>query len=494
MVDFVASLVRSLRIVLSDPVFFYLSIGVIGGIIIGAIPGLGPALGMAVILPLTLPVGETSAILLLAGIYLGACYGGSVSAILINVPGTSAAAATTLDGYPLTRDGRALYALSLSITSSVVGGLTAFTTLIIISPVLVRIVSLFGSPEYFLLAVLGLAMITIVTQGSMVKGLTAGSFGFALTTIGISPTTPEYRFTLGMISLTDGISYVAVLLGLFAVGEMMKLSAEGGSIATESPEISGDKYSGVTDVLSKPKLVIKSMIIGILIGAVPGSGAAVSNFVAWIEAKRSSTTPELFGTGFKDGIIASETSNNATVGGSIVPTIAFGIPGSGATAVLLGGFIMHGIIPGPEMFASDLEITYSIFVGMWIGSLIIGIFGFLLITRMSYITKIDSNIVIPIVISIAIFGSLALRNNWIDVFTVGFMGIIGFYMKNHNYSIIAFLLGVILGPIAEENLNRSLAISGGSFDIFVSDPVSIILVVLIGIIVSWPIIRSYTST
>jgi putative tricarboxylic transport membrane protein len=297
-----------------------------------------------------------------------------------------------------------------------------------------------------------------------------------------------------MISLTDGISYVAVLLGLFAVGEMMKLSAEGGSIATESPEISGDKYSGVTDVLSKPKLVIKSMIIGILIGAVPGSGAAVSNFVAWIEAKRSSTTPELFGTGFKDGIIASETSNNATVGGSIVPTIAFGIPGSGATAVLLGGFIMHGIIPGPEMFASDLEITYSIFVGMWIGSLIIGIFGFLLITRMSYITKIDSNIVIPIVISIAIFGSLALRNNWIDVFTVGFMGIIGFYMKNHNYSIIAFLLGVILGPIAEENLNRSLAISGGSFDIFVSDPVSIILVVLIGIIVSWPIIRSYTST
>jgi putative tricarboxylic transport membrane protein len=486
--DIAGSFITALGIVFSSPVFLYLSLGVITGIIIGAIPGLGPTLGMAIALPLTIPIDGTSALLLLAGIYLGACYGGSVSAILINVPGTSAAAATTLDGYPLTREGRAMHALSLSVTSSVLGGLIAFALLILISPALIEIVRLFGSPEYFLLAALGLAMITIVTQGSVVNGITAGAFGFALTTVGIAPATPEYRYTLGLLELSDGVSYVAVLLGLFAVGEMLKLSSEEGSIASEEPDVSGSVLPGIRSVLSKPKLVLKSSIIGMIIGAVPGSGAAVSNFVAWIEAKRSSSNPEEYGTGIDEGIIASESSNNATVGGSIVPTVAFGIPGSGATAVLLGGFIMHGIVPGPEMFESGLHITYSLFIGMWVGSLIIGIVGLVFMTRANYITKIDSNIIIPLVISTAIIGSLALRNNWIDVFTVALMGILGYYMKENNYSIIAFLLGVILGPIAEENLIRSLSISGGSFDIFVSSPLSFLLVLLIVLTLLGPFI------
>jgi putative tricarboxylic transport membrane protein len=491
MVDIAGPFVEALGIVFSSPVILYLILGVFAGMIIGAIPGLGPALGMSVALPLTLPLDGNSALLLLAGIYLGACYGGSVSAILINVPGTSAAAATTLDGYPLTKQGNALHALSLSASSSVVGGLISFATLILISPILIEVVRLFGSPEYFLLAALGLAMITIVTQGSTVKGLTAGAFGFALTTIGISPTTPEYRFTFGLIELSDGVSYVAVLLGLFAVGEMMQLSTESGSIASADPDVTGSVVPGIRSVLSKPKLVLKSSIIGMIIGAIPGSGAAVSNFVAWIEAKRSSATPDLFGTGFDDGIIASETSNNATVGGSIVPTIAFGIPGSGATAVLLGGFVMHGLVPGPEMFDSGLHVTYSLFVGMWVGSIVILILAYSLITRAHYVTKIDSNVIIPIVISIAVIGSVALRNNIIDVFTVALMGLLGYYMKQHDYSIIAFLLGVILGPIAEENLNRSLAISGGSYDIFVADPISQVLTLLIALVILGPLLRPY---
>ncbi len=489
----ISALIEALFTVLAPPTVYFLIGGVLIGIFIGMIPGLGPTLGMAILLPLTIPFDGTNALLLLAGVYSGAMYGGSVAAILINVPGTSAAAATTLDGYPLSKQGKGLHALSISISASVLGGLISFSLLILLSPVLIVGVRQFGTPEYFLLAVLGLAMITVIAEGAIIKGIAAGAFGFALTTIGIAEVSTELRYTFGLIELYDGINYVAVLLGLFAVGEMLVLSRSKGTISRGDIDLSGNKFSGIKSVTRRPVLLTKSSLIGMIIGAIPGAGAAVSNFISWVEAKRSSKNPDKFGKGSEEGVIASESSNNATVGGSIVPTIAFGIPGSGATAVLLGGFLLHGLIPGPQMFTTDLGVTYSLFVGLLIGNFVILVAGYAIITKTSYITRVDTNLFIPIVVVVAVLGGLSLRANWVDPFTIAVMGILGYYMKQNNYSIIAFLLGVILGPIAEDNLDRSLAISGGSYDIFVSTPLRISMVAMIFILIFWPIIGQYRS-
>ncbi len=481
---------EGVRIALSWPTIGWMAVGVILGIIIGAVPGIGPNLGMAVVLPLTLPLGGVNAIILLVGIYSGSMYGGSIAAILVNVPGTAAAAATTFDGYPLSRQGVASMALSASAVSSAFAGFMTITALIIISPLIVTIVLAMGSPEYFLVAVLGLSMITIVARGSMVKGLVTGAFGLMLTTIGIAPMSSELRFTGGSLALYDGLSFVAAILGLFAIAEMLKLSGESGGIAREDIEMSGSVTEGVREVLARPVTVIKSAFIGMFIGSLPGSGAAVSNFVAYGEAMRSSAS-EGFGSGEITGVIAAEASNNGTVGGSLIPALSFGIPGSGATAVLLGGLLMHGLQPGPDLFEAELGFTYSLFVALFLGNLLILGLGLALITRTEYLTKVNTNYLIPVIVVLAIAGGFTLRSNWADVATILLLGGVGYYMFKHDYSVIAFILGMVLGPIAEENFIRSLQLSDGSWAIFVASWPSRILVVATVVILVGPFLKNW---
>ncbi|WP_144900781.1 tripartite tricarboxylate transporter permease [Halobellus captivus] len=472
------SLFQALEVVFSWPTLGWLLIGTIIGIVIGAIPGLGPNLGMAVLLPLTFRLNGIDAIIFLICIYLGSVYGGSVPAILVNTPGTAGAAATTLDGYPMARLGRAKEALVVSATSSAIGGILAGITIILISPLLVAVVLLFGSPEYFLVALFGLSLIAVVSKGSMVKGLTVGAFGLLISTVGYPIATGSPRYTLGIIELYDGISFVAVLIGVFAVGEMIKLSAEEGSIARENFDLGGPIMPGFRIVLSNTRTLLKSSFIGGIVGAIPGSGASISNFVAYVEALRSDEDSESYGEGNPRGVMASEGANNATVFGALIPTLSFGIPGSGSTAILLGGLLMHGIRPGPALFAENLYITHSIFIGLLVASVFILLVGLAFLPRLVYFTKIDTNYLIPIVLTLSIVGAIGLRNNWIDVLTVIVFGIVGFYMREFDFPIIAFVLGVVLGPIAEENLVRSLQISGGSLDIFWSSPLSILLILL----------------
>lgn len=486
----VGTLIEAIHILFSWPVFGWMILGVLLGIVVGALPGIGAALGMAIVLPFTFPLDRISALVLLIGIYTGAMYGGSIAAILINTPGTGGAAATTFDGYPMTRKGLATTALSISATASAIGGGLSLLTLILISPLLIELVLLFGSPEYFLMAILGLSMITIVAKTSIVKGLVAGAFGMLLATIGIAPSTGESRYTFGLFALYDGLSFVAVLIGLFAISEMIKLAAEQSSIATNDLEMGGGITNGIKEVFYHPICTIKSGYIGMAIGAIPGAGASVANFIAYGEASRSSKNSDEFGTGCSEGVIASEASNSGTIGGSLIPTLSFGIPGSAATAVLLGGLIMHGLQPGPHLFKEELHITYSLFLAVLLGNIIILLTGILAITRMSYLTRINTNKIIPVVIVLAFLGGIALRTNWIDVITVLILGILGYYMVRNNYSIIAFVLGVILGPIAEENLLRSLQISGGSWNIFVTQPISFLLMILIVVILFGPFVKT----
>lgn len=472
----------------------YIIAGILLGILFGALPGIGAVLGMAILLPLTIYIDGSDALILLASIYSGGMYGGSISAILFNVPGTPAAAATTFDGYEMSKQGMSITALATSAAASAIGGLITVFIIILLTPILIDIVLLFGSVEFFLLALFGIALITVVVEGSVLKGLVAGAAGLAITTIGIAPTTARLRYTFDYIGLYDGLSFVAVMIGLFAISEMIKLSPSGGAIAESGVELTGSKLEGIKNVISHPVLLLKSSLIGLIVGSIPGSGAEVSNFVSYGEAVRSSEDPESFGTGDPRGVIAAEASNNSTVAGALIPTISFGIPGGAAAAVLLGGLIMHGLRPGSDMFEQFLPTTYALYFALVIGNILILFIGLYLVTRFSYLTKINTHYIIPVIVVLSIVGGFALRSNWWDILTIVAVGFYGYYMKKHNYSVIAFVLGAVLGSIAESNFYRSLQISDGSYLIFVSRPISAILVVLIFGIIFTPLLKPYVET
>lgn len=460
----------------------FLLVGLVIGIILGATPGVGGVLGMAIVLPLTLGIDGISAVLLLVSIYLGSLYGGAVSAILMNVPGTSAAIASTFDGYPLAQKGRGEYALAISAIASALGGIISAILLIILTPFLVSLVLRIGTVHYFLIAVLGIALLPLITQGSHIKGLFAGAFGLLITTIGVAPTAITVRYDLGQPEMYNGLDYIAILIGLFAITEMIVLlGLQKGSIVDKSIEsrTTSEIREGFQYTIRNPITIVKSSLIGIFIGAVPGAGATISNFIAYGESVRSSKNKDSFGKGNPLGLLATEASNSATAAGSLVPVLAFAIPGGAASAIILGAMILHGIVPGPDLFTSEVQTTYTIFISIGLGSMLLLIFGVLIITRAEQITRVDKDNIIPIVIVLAIAGAYTLDANHVDIITVFIFGVIGYFFRMYDYSIVALVLGAILGGLIETNLFRALRASGGSYSIFVSDWISILLVLAI---------------
>ncbi|ELY96279.1 tripartite tricarboxylate transporter permease [Natrialba taiwanensis] len=487
----VSAFFEGLSIALSWPTIGWLAVGMMLGIVLGALPGIGSPVGMAIVLPLTLPLETTAAIILLVAIYSGAMFGGSIAAILLNAPGTESAAATTLDGYPMAQNGLAKNALAIATAASALNGFLAAIALVVLSPLLIEIVLAFGSPEYFLLAVLGISLITIVTQGSIVKGLVAGALGFMISTIGTAILSPRPRYTFGQFGLYNGIDFVAALIGMFAFAEMMKLAAQK-QISQDDLDIAGSVREGAKTVFKYPVTTIKSGLIGMGIGMIPGSGATTSTFVAYAEEARSSATDGSFGDGDPRGVIAPEGANNPTVSGSLIPTLSFGIPGSGSTAVLLGGILMHGLQPGPVLFGEQLHITYALFISLFLSNILIVVVGLTVIPYASKITEIDTNLIIPMVIVLSFAGAYTLNQNWWDVGAVVVLGLLGFYMVRYNYSVIAFVLGIVLGPIAEQNFFRSLQISGGEYTIFVdpvNQPLSFLLTIAILVVLFGPFVK-----
>ncbi|KDE57926.1 hypothetical protein EL22_08475 [Halostagnicola sp. A56] len=483
----ISIVLNAIEMVFSWPGIALITLGVIIGVIGGSLPGVGGALTLAIAIPFTIQLESVNAIIFLIGAYNGVMYGGSISAILFNVPGSASAAATTLEGYPMAREGRAVDALTISAVSSSIGDFLGGVAILAILPALVTIVLMFGTPEYFLVAVLGLALIIVVSEGDFLRDAMAGGFGVMLATVGVAPMLPTSRYTFGQLGLYNGINFVAALIGIFAVSEMLRLSKQGGTISRGGDiDVGGSVLSGIRTVLSKPITLIKSSVVGLLIGAIPGSGGSVSTFVAYGEAKRASENPEKFGNGAEEGIVATESSNNATVSGSLIPTLTFGIPGSTTTAVLIGALMLHGIRPGPALFSSQINLTYSIFVSLVACSFIILALGLLVVRWAGYLTTVNTSVIIPIIIVLSVLGAFSLNSNYFDVFVVLALGIIGYFMQSYDYSLVAFLLGLILGPIAEENLARSLDLSNGSLDIFFATPLRLLLVVATVVIVVGP--------
>lgn len=489
-------LTEAMSIVFSWPAIGLLVAGLVLGIVLGAIPGVGSVIGMAITLPLTLPLSGTEALIFLTAIYSGAMYGSSISSILINVPGSPAAAATIFDGYPMTTQGKAKDALGISATASALGGTATMISLFVITPLVTSVVLLFETPHIFLITILGIIMIAVIaSQGSTVKGITSGAFGLLIMTVGTTPTTPTPRFTFDSYLLLSGLSFVAILLGVFAIGEMIRIIDTEGGVASTVADVSGSVVRGIRTVLANKLLMLRSAFIGMGIGSLPGAGGAVSNFIAYALEARNADDSDAYGKGNPRGVIAAESSNNGTVAGSLIPLLSFGIPGSPSTAILLGAFVMHGIDPGPTLFEESLQLIYAIIISLMVSNVMILVIGLSLVARYGYkVSLVDTRYLVPVIVVLAALGTITLRSNPIDLLTMLTFGVVGLLLKRYDYSIVALVLGAVLGTISERTLNRALILSDGSFAIFVSDPLAVGLVsVIVAVLLVPPLRRQFGS-
>ncbi|RLM84271.1 tricarboxylic transporter [Halobellus sp. Atlit-38R] len=478
--------------VIADPLHIgFIVLATLLGVVMGVIPGLGGAITLALLIPITFDMEPNVAIMILAAALGGTNFGGSVTAILLNTPGSAPNAATLLDGYPMARQGRAGEAIAASAVSSASGALLGLVLLVAAVPFIRPVTLAFGSPELFWLALLGLTVIAVATTGSVLTDLIAGGFGLMLAFHGLNPVTGTARFTWGSSYLLSGIQLIPAIIGLFALAEMIRLASQGSSIA-EAEVVSGGRLDGIKSVLENWFLFLRSAVLGWGIGVIPGVGGTVANFVAYLQAKQTSSDQESFGEGNVKGVIASEAANDAKDGGSMLPTLGLGVPGSASTAVLLGAFILHGVTPGPLLFQENLQLVFIIVFALVISNLLTSLIGLVSINPLAKLTKISISTLAPIVIVIGLLGSFVIRGNFGDVLLAGFFGVFGFAMLKFNISRIALVIALVLGPMAEQNFHRSLQISQGDFGVLFT-PLSLVLILVIVVALLIPLRQALGS-
>lgn len=485
-------------IALMDPMTLVLVFaGVSSGLFIGAMPGLTATMALAVLLPFTFTMSPLNGLVTMGAVYMGSIYGGCFAAILVNTPGTPSSIATAFEGYPMAKSGRAEEAISIATVSSVIGGLMGVLFLLLLAPPLAKLSLKFGSPEYFWVAMMGVTLIAGLSGGSLFKGLLAGTIGMFISTIGVAPIGGETRFTFGMPVLQGGVAMIIALIGLFVVPELFNIAGRAAPalMASVNDRDKPSLWKVVKTVLSQPINLIRSSIIGEIVSIIPGAGGSISNLVSYNEAKRASKTPEKFGTGHHEGLVASETANNVTVAGSMVPLLTLGIPGAPPDAVILGVLMLHGLRPGMDLFAASGELTYAFILSMGLGALAllpVGILGGRLIYRV--ILKTPYYFLVPSIALITILGSFALRNSMADVMIMVLFGIFGYIAKQFALEPAAIVLGLILGGIAEEGFVQTMLRGMGeqypSLMLFESSLSKIIITLIIFTFVS-PYISDY---
>lgn len=487
----VAAMAQALGTLFSWPTIGFLFVGTLIGMVFGAVPGLGGTIALALLIPLTFGMDPTPAMVLFGATLGGVAFGGSISAILINVPGTGPNAATLLDGYPMSRQGRAGEALGISATASALGSLFGLVILVLILPIAREVILAFSSPEFFWLAVFGLTIIAVTSRGQMLKGLIAGGVGLLLAFIGYNAVTGIYRYGFGTEYLWDGIQLVPALIGLFAVAEVIKLAAEGGTIAEgDHIESTSGALKGAKIVLSNPVTFLRSAATGTLIGMVPGAGGTVANFIAYMGALQSDDNPEGFGKGNPKGVIASEAANDAKDGGALLPAVVFGIPGSAAIAVMLGGFILHGLNPGRQLLNENLPVLFTLIFALLFANILTSLIGLSIANHLAKLTRVPVNILTPAILVVSLVGAFAIRNNLGDVTIAVVFGFIGYGMIAFNYSRVAVVIALILGVLAERAFLQSLMISDTGAMIFFTRPISLILIGLIVLALVLPFLRA----
>lgn len=474
---------------------FLVFIGVFLGIVFSAIPGLTATMGIALLIPYTFALPQVAGISMLLGIYLGGMYGGSIPAILIRTPGTPSAAATLLDGYPMAERGEAGRALNFATVGSFIGGLFSCIILMLIAPQLAQAGLKFGPAEFFALAVFGLSIVGTVSGKNVIKGIIVASIGLFIATIGMDPIGGIRRFTFGSVNLTGGIAFIPALIGLFAVSQVIK-EIEGKVKSNHQKKVKYNRQKlSLKEIASHWIEFLRASIIGTFVGIIPGTGSSIATFLAYNESKRFAK-PERkkeYGKGIPEGVIATETSNNAVTGGALIPLLTLGIPGDVVTAVILGGFLIQGVTPGPLLFLNEKELVYSLFGTLIMANIFMLIIGLFAIRFVGKIVDVPKNILLPIVVTMCFIGSYSLSNNLFEVWIALAFGVIGYLLEKFNYPLPPLILGIILGPIIESNLRRTIIESGNDLTVFATRPISAIFLSIAIISLLYPFVKKLTT-
>lgn len=484
------------ELTIGDPVnLLWVCIGTMLGILVGAIPGLTGAMLIALSLPLTYAMQPSEAMVLLVSMYVGSISGGLITATLLRMPGTPASVITTLDGYPMARAGKPGRALGLGIMASFAGGLISWGFLILLAEPISHISTELGDFDYFALVLVALVLIAAVSGKSLAAGVFSGFLGILVTIPGESPATGDTRWTWGIEQLNNGFDLLPVLIGLFAVSQVIHEVASREKKVEEISQIAPEGILlGVGDWLRHMINMIRSSVIGTWVGILPGIGANVGSVMAYSAAKSVSKQPEAFGTGSEEGIVASEAANNATIGGALIPLVAMGIPGSVIDAILLGALVLHGLQPGVLLFHNHPEIVYTIIFTMLIANLTM--FGMMLLSAkwISKLATIPRVYLLPVVVVFCVVGSYALNNRMFDVWVMLGFGVVGFMMERSRIPLAPFVIGFVLAPIAEEKLGAGLQATGGSYAPLVTRPVALTFVLISLVLVVWPILKMWRNS
>lgn len=480
---------QALTAVFAPAALFYMFIGVLFGILCGAMPGLSAVMAVSIMLPFTFSLKDAG-IMMLLGIFCGAVYGGSITAVLINTPGTANSAATCLDGYPMAHKyGQPGRALSISTMSSTFGGLFSALMLLWIAPLLSKIALKFGVTEMFALGVFGLSIVTAVSSQSIIKGLLGAVLGLLLGSVGMDTTSATFRYTFGTTYFISGVQFVPLLIGLFAFSQCL-LSAEEDIKAMAKSK--GNKLTQIlptrSDIKQTAPTILVSSAIGTVVGAIPGTGGDIASWIAYNEAKRFSKHPAKFGDGAPEGIAAPEAANNAVSGGAMIPLLTLGIPGDSVTAIMLGALMMQGITPGPLLFTTQTVKVYTIIISLFVSNIFMCILGYGAIRGFAKISMLPMKWLNPIIFVFCTVGTFAINNNMGDVFLMIGAGIVGYILVKLGFCMPPIILGLILSGTVEENLRRALVLSDGSLKIFLSHPIAMVLLTIAAISLMTPVV------
>jgi putative tricarboxylic transport membrane protein len=481
-------LVEGFRLFFTMDALLAIAFGTLVGLLIGVLPGLGPLMGIILLLPLAYHMAPVAGMGLLIAIFVGGSCGGAITAIMVRIPGTPLAAATLLDGYPMAQRGLAKEAIGIAIAASAIGGLLGGLMLIFLAPVLADFAIDFAPPEYFALTLTGLIIIAVVSREATIKGLMTGVLGLIFSTVGYDQFANVERFTFGLNGLLGGINIVALVVGIFAVSEIIDQIRRGGLSVQPNISLVRPSFSASITTLKHWVNLIRSSLIGTAIGALPGTGGGIAAFSAYAIAKSSSRTPEKFGTGIEDGVVATESANNATVGGTLIPTLALGIPGDASSAVLMGALILLGFFPGPDLFEKNQDVVGGIFLAYMSANVFLFFFGIVLTPLFVLCIKMKKKFLLPLILVLCIMGVYSLESSVFDLWMMLVFGLVGYGLRRFEYPLPPMVIGIVLGPICEANFRRTLVISGGHYNIFVDRPISATILAVNAAIILWMLV------
>lgn len=473
----IQEILSALEMLLSLQNIVAIFLGVVFGVFMGAVPGLTGTMGIALVIPLTYSFEPITAFCVLLGTYKGCLFSGCIPAILINTPGTPAAAATVMDGYPLTQKGQGAEAMGMALWASVIGDVISTVTLIFAALLLAKMATQFGPPEFAMLVLFSLTIVAGVSGSSLTKGLTAAAIGFMFATVGLDPMLATPRFTFDSLELMNGISLMAMLIGLFALSEVF-IQAEQMLHAPKAKALVQKASIQWRDIRQHLRTIVRGSFIGVVIGSIPGLGATPAAFLSYSEARRNSKTPEAFGQGSLDGVAASESANNATCGGALIPLMALGVPGDVTTAVLLGAFLIHGLAPGPMLFADHIDMVYAIFIALLLAAMLLPVVGLAAIRLFSKVSLIPRYVLYPVITLLCVMGVYGFNASVMDLWVMLGFGVLGYGLRKLAFPLAPMMIGFVLEPVGEQSVRQALTISSGDWSIFISTPISIGFLIL----------------